>query len=471
MRFLAWVLIVLGGLSSCWAQENVRPPNIVFIFADDLGVGELGCYGQTKIKTPNLDKLAAEGMRLTSHYAGAPVCACSRCSLMTGKHMGHAYIRDNREAKPEGQFPIPEDTVTLLKLMHGAGYRTGAIGKWGLGGPGSSGDPMKHGLDFFFGYNCQRVAHNHYPTYLWRNTTRVPLEGNFEKPKSGNECGANYAQDLFDKEAIAFLRENKDRPFFLYCPYIITHLALQVPKEALAEYEGKWDDPPYVGGKGYLPHSRPRAAYAAMTSYLDRSVGKILEELKRLGLEENTLVIFSSDNGPTFDVGGADSTFFESTEGRRGRKGSLFEGGLRVPLLARWPGKIAAGATSDVLSANYDWLPTLYAAAGVKDVPEGIDGVNLLSHLMGGEAPKREFLYWESPAGQQSQAVRMGKWKAVRPSLKMTPDKLLLFDLEQDVAESKDLAAANPEVVKRMREIMEREHVASEEFPLVIDPL
>jgi arylsulfatase A len=206
-----------------------------------------------------------------------------------------------------------------------------------------------------------------------------------------------------------------------------------------------------------------------MTSYLDRSVGNILEEIKRLGLEENTLVIFSSDNGPTFDVGGADSTFFESTEGRRGRKGSLFEGGLRVPLLARWPGKIAAGATSDVLSANYDWLPTLYAAAGVKDVPEGIDGVNLLSHLMGGEAPKRDFLYWESPAGQQSQAVRMGKWKAVRPNLKMNPGKLMLFDLEKDISESKDVAGENPEVVKAVSEIMKREHVASEEFPLVID--
>lgn len=469
MRGITILLLTACCTSIVQADESSPRPNIVFILADDLGVGELGCYGQKKIKTPNIDRLAAEGIRLTSHYAGAPVCACSRCSLMTGKHMGHAYVRDNREIKPEGQFPIPADTVTLLKLLHDAGYRTGAIGKWGLGGPGSSGDPMKHGLDLFFGYNCQRHAHNHYPTYLWRNTTRVPIEGNFEKPTSGDSCGANYAQDLFDKEAIGFLNENKDRPFFLYCPYVITHLALQVPKDALTEYEGKWDDSPYVGGKGYVPHSHPRAAYAAMTTYLDRSVGKILDELKRLGLEENTLVIFSSDNGPTFDVGGADSDFFNSTEGRRGRKGTLFEGGLRVPLLAKWPGKIKAGTTSDCISANYDWLPTLCAASGVKEIPGDIDGINLLSHMTGGETPTREFLYWESPAGQQSQAVRMGKWKAVRPNLRMNPERLLLFDLDKDVAESTDVSDANADVVKQVWEILKREHVPSKEFPLVLD--
>lgn len=468
---LACLILGCGELSSvALAQEpKTRPPNIIFILADDLGIGELGCYGQKKIKTPNLDQLASEGIRFTNHYAGAPVCACSRCALMTGKHMGHAQVRDNRELKPEGQFPLTENTITLPHLLRSAGYSTAAIGKWGLGGPGSSGDPMNQGFDLFFGYNCQRHAHNHYPTYFWRNRERVPIEGNFEKPTRGDECGKTYAQDLFDKEAIAFLNANKDRPFFLYCPYVITHLALQVPQEDLEEYKGKWEDPPYLGGKSYLPHQYPRAAYAAMLAKLDRAVGKIVNEVKRLNLEENTLIIFSSDNGPTFDIGGADSNFFDSAQERRGRKGSLFEGGLRVPLIAKWPGKITPRSTSDMPSALYDWLPTLCAVSGVKETPPNIDGVNLLSHLLGDQPPKREYLYWESPAGQQSQALRMGRWKGVRPNLKMNPERLLLFDLENDFAESKDVSSKNPEIVKRIWEILASEHVASTEFPLVID--
>jgi arylsulfatase len=251
---------------------------VIFILADDLGYAELGCYGQKKIRTPCLDRMAAQGMRFTQNYAGAPVCAPSRCCLMTGKHGGHAWVRDNREVQPEGQTSLPASEVTLAQLFQKQGYATAAIRKWGLGFPGSTGDPLQKGFDLFFGYNCQRHAHSHYPTYLWRNDQRIALAANDGK------TGKQYSHDLFEAEALTFIREHRSRPFFLYVPFTVPHVAIQVPPDSLAEYHGQWDDPPYGGKRGYLPHPAPRAGYAAMVTRLDRSVGRILDLLKELGL-------------------------------------------------------------------------------------------------------------------------------------------------------------------------------------------
>ncbi len=283
-------LIFLFFAANLHADE--RRPNIIFIMADDLGWAELGCYGQKKIRTPCLDKMASEGIRFTQHYAGSAVCAPSRCVLMTGMHGGHAFIRSNREVRPEGQLPIPDNLVTIAELLKGVGYATGCVGKWGLGPMGSSGGPLNQGFDHFFGYNCQRHAHNFYPRYLWNDNKKVNLEGN-----DRGRTGKQYSHDLLEKDALKFIRQNKGQPFFLYVPFTIPHLALQVPEDSLAEYKGKWEDPPYKGGKGYLPHPHPRAAYAAMVTRMDRSVGRILDLLDQLELDENTIIFFTSDIG------------------------------------------------------------------------------------------------------------------------------------------------------------------------------
>jgi arylsulfatase len=452
--------LLLAGL--CGARRETGP-NLIFILGDDLGRCELGCYGQKKIRTPNIDRLAAEGMRFTQAYSGNAVCAPSRCVLMTGRHPGHAAIRDNREVKPEGQHPIPDGAVTVAELLKARGYATGIVGKWGLGSPGSEGDPLRQGFDFFFGYNCQRHAHNFYPAYLWRNDQKVALEGNDGKSATGKQ----YSHDLAEKEGLDFIRSRKDKPFFLFMAFTLPHLALQVPEDSLAEYLGQWDDPPYRGGKGYQPHPAPRAAYAAMVSRLDRSVGRVTALLKELGLEENTLVLFSSDNGPTHGgVGGSDSEFFSSAGPFRGLKGSLYEGGIRVPLIARWPGKVRAGSVSDLPCAFQDVLPTFCEISGA-EVPKGTDGISILPALLGKEGQKRrEHLYWEFPGYGGQQAVRWGDWKGVRQNTNKGSLEVQLYNLADDVRESKDVAAANPEVVARITKIMAEDRVPSDVFPL-----
>jgi arylsulfatase A len=454
------VLVVVAALTSL--GNAAERPNIILIIADDLGYAELGSYGQKKIKTPSLDRLASEGMRFTQFYAGNAVCATSRCTLMTGKHTGHAFIRDNRAMKPEGQYPIPDSEVTIAEVLKGQGYATGAMGKWGLGPVGSTGDPNKQGFDLFYGYNCQGKAHNHYPTHMWRNSTHFTLEGN-----DGGDTGKQFSHDLFEAEALKFIDEHRAKPFFLFLPFTIPHLALQVPEDSLAEYKGQWEDPPYTGGKGYRPHAAPRAAYAAMITRMDRSVGRIMERLKKHALEENTLVLFTSDNGPTYDrLGGSDSDFFESAGPFRGLKGSLYEGGIRVPLIARWPGKIKPGTTSDVLSANYDLLPTLCEIAGMK-APAGIDGLSLATTLLGrGKQPRHKFLYWEFPSYGGQQAVRMGDWKGVRQQLAKGRTEIELYNLADDIGEKKNMAKERPEIVERIAKLMLENHVRSEVFPL-----
>ena len=458
------ILSFAAGIALCdGATRAALPPNIIFIMADDLGYAELGSYGQKKIRTPHLDKLAAEGMRLTQYYAGSTVCAPSRAVLMTGRHAGHAPVRATREIQPEGQHPIAAAAVTLAEVLKGAGYVTGAIGKWGLGPPSSEGDPIKQGFDLFFGYNCQRKAHNHYPAYLWRNDRKVPLEGN-----NDGLTGAHYAHDLFEREALQFIRTSREKPFFLYVPFTIPHLALQVPEDSLAEYKGRWEDPPYDGSRRYLPHPHPRAAYAAMITRMDRSVGRIVDLLRELRLDDNTLVMFTSDNGPVQGAsagsGGTDSEFFASAGQLRGLKGSLYEGGIRVPFIAKWTGRIKAGTVSDVLAVHYDILPTLSEVAGAKAPPD-VDGVSLMPVLLGAKPPAREFLYWEYPAGVGQQAVRLGNWKGVRPDLSKST-AIELYDLQKDPGERQDVAAAHPDVVKRIAAIMAREHRPSADFPL-----
>ncbi|MHC4179750.1 MAG: arylsulfatase [Planctomycetota bacterium] len=489
-------------MAAAWSSLRVseaaeEAPNIVYILADDLGYAELGCYGQEKIKTPNIDRLAREGMRFTQHYCGNAVCAPSRCSLMTGKHPGHAYIRSNRKARLpadlteryglefSGQEPIPDSEVTIAEMLKEEGYATAAIGKWGLGQFGTTGDPSKQGVDLFFGYNCQGHAHSFYPSHLWHNHKKVrldndpPVPGHAKLPAGADPLdpasyapfkGTDYAPDRMIDVALRFIRENKGRPFFLYFPSTIPHLALHVPDEELKPYLGKWAETPFVGG-GYTPHITPRAAYAAMISRLDKDVGRIMGLLRELGLDDNTLVMFSSDNGTTHLEKEVDYEFFESVGPLRGLKGSLYEGGIRVPMIARWPGKIKPATVTDHVSAFWDVMPTIAEVAGCEP-PKGIDGISFAATLLGrsDEQKRHRYLYWEFTGYGGQQAVRMGEWKAVRQRMlrgnNPNPLKIELYSLKDDVGETQDVADKHPQIIARMREIMEAEHLPSELFPM-----
>jgi len=474
------------------AQHKAVRPNIVFFIADDMGYGDLGCYGQTKIRTPRIDRMAAEGLRFTQHYAGNAVCAPSRCVLMTGKHPGHAHVRNNRGYKPEGQEPLPADAIALPSLLKASGYATGGFGKWGLGGPGTSGDPLKQGFVRWFGYNCQGVAHNFYPTYLWDDDRKLaianpafPAHDTFKPGEDANDPksyrrfqGSHYSADLIAEQARKFIRDHKDKPFFCYVPTTVPHLALQVPDDSLQEYVGQWDDPPYQGGRGYLPHFAPRAAYAAMITRMDREVGRIMDLVEELGLDENTIFVFTSDNGPLNGVhqglAGTDAIFFNSSGGLRDGKGTLYEGGIRVPAIVRWKGRIRPGTTCDRVTGFEDWLPTLLELAGLADqIPAGIDGIGFVPALHGRPQPERPFLYREFPAYGGQQCIRAGRWKLVRQNLlvnrrdaaKGRRPTLELYDLAADPREQHDVAAEHPDVVARLAQLMKEQHAPSKEFP------
>ncbi|MBN2310055.1 MAG: arylsulfatase [Candidatus Hydrogenedentes bacterium] len=433
-----------------------RRPNIVFIMADDLGWQELGCYGQKRIRTPNIDRMAAEGMRFTQYYAGSAVCAPSRCNLLTGKHGGHAFIRDNfgiKSPDPEvfgGQMPIPAGECTVAECLKAAGYATGCFGKWGLGAPGSTGDPLAHGFDRFYGYNCQSHAHNLYPRYLVSDSQREELPGN-----TRGLTGARYAPQCIADEMLQFVRDHRHEPFFLYYPTVIPHLALQVPEESLAEYKGLWDETPY-NGKSYLPHPTPKACYAAMISFLDRQVGRLFALLEELGLDDNTIVFFTSDNGTTHLKDQVDYEFFESVGPLRGLKGSLHEGGIREPLVVRWPGRIAPGTTSGLLAAHYDMPATLAQLAGVRFAP-GCDALSIVPTLLGrpGRQAIHDYLFWDFAGYGGQVAVRMGKWKGIKTGLTKNPDAPLeLYDLDADIGETRNLASDYPAVVQQIERIM-----------------
>ncbi|MFK5924863.1 MAG: arylsulfatase [Verrucomicrobiota bacterium] len=462
-------------ISSANARSAGDRPNIIYIIADDLGYNELGCYGQKIIKTPNIDRIATEGIKFTQHYSGQAVCAPARCSLMTGYHMGHAFIRDNSNPptrmpayKKDGIFPgqtaIPDETITIPELLKQKNYATAAYGKWGLGYEGSSGDPLKQGFDDFGGFLCQIHAHNHYPEYLWKNGKKITLPGNDRTLK-----GKSYSQDYFVNWGLDFIRENKEKPFFLYLPFAVPHLSIQVPDEEVEKYRQVIKEEKHKH-RGYLKHPYPRAAYAAMVSYMDQGVGEIMELVKKLGLDDNTIILFSSDNGPaTNRLGGSDSTFFDSANGFRGTKGSLYEGGIRIPLVARWPGKIKAGTVSDHQSAFWDILPTFCDLAEIK-APEGIDGISLAPTLLGQAQQQKQhaYLYWEFSSYGGQQALRMGKWKAIRQNLlkgKNPVIKTELYDLQADPAESVDLAEKHPELLKKLEQAMKDARRPSTIFP------
>ncbi|MCB9877727.1 MAG: arylsulfatase [Planctomycetes bacterium] len=461
--------------------ETQRRPNVVFVLADDLGYRELGCFGQQKIHTPRLDQLAAEGMKLTRHYCGSPVCAPSRCVLMTGRHPGHAAVRDNQEQKPEGQWPLPAGIPMLGEMMQQAGYRTGAFGKWGLGPPGSSGDPLRRGIDRFFGYNCQRHAHSYYPSYLWDDDHKITLDNDPPVPgggklKDGEDPndpksyarfqGTDYAPDRILAAAKQFVRDNAERPFFLYYPSVIPHLALHIPDAELAPYAGRFDETPYTGGHGYTPHRTPRAAYAAMISRLDRSVGELCDLLDELGLRDDTIVVFTSDNGATHSpVGGTDVDFFASCGELRGRKGSMYEGGVRVPAIVRWPGHVPAGSESARITGFEDWMPTLGELCGTKPAPGG-DGVSFAATLRGEQQAPRPFLYREFAGYNGWQAVWQGDLKLVRSKMQTKQPLEELFDLAADVSEQHDIAAKHPKEVAALEAILKREHTPSDTFKL-----
>jgi arylsulfatase A len=473
--FVFYLSFQLLTLHAVFAQKQPRKPNIIYIYADDMGYGELGCYGQKKIKTPNLDKLAGEGIRFTKHYTSTPVCAPARCMLLTGRHGGHSFIRGNYEMggfpddKEGGQMPLPEGTVTIAKVLKNAGYATGAFGKWGLGMNNTTGDPNKQGFDSFYGYLDQKQAHNYYPTHLWENGRRDQLNNPVidvhrrlspGAPDSAFNYfkGKDYAIDKIADKAQKFIADHQKEPFFLYLPMTIPHVSLQVPDEALKEYIGQFDEKPYHGTKNYASVKYPLSTYAAMITYLDKQVGKIIQQIKALGLDENTIIMFSSDNGATFN-GGVDANFFNSVAGLRGLKMDIYEGGIREPFIARWPGKIKAGITTDFVSAQFDMFATFSDIAGVQGVVS--DGISLLPVFTGkGKTKAREYLYFEYGEKSGQIAIRFEKFKGVKSDVKNNKNAPWeLYDMVEDEKETQDIASKHPEIISRLDDIVRKEHL------------
>ena len=491
----ATIAILLFTSFSIKAQKTIsQKPNIVYILADDIGYGDIGVYGQQKIETPNIVGLAKKGMLFTQHYA-MPVCAPSRYSLMTGLHSGHAYIRGNdeweergdvwsfkaMEANPalEGQLPIPDSTVTIAKVLKKAGYKTALVGKWGLGGPMTTGIPNNQGFDYFYGSLCQRQDHQYYPGHLWENTFRVVLNNKIQDPDikfpsdKDQLDPANYAvyqqndyaPDFIIKAALKFIDKNRSHPFFLYYADPLPHASMQAPADLVEYYHKKFgDEKPFLGGS-YVPCRYPRATHAAMITLLDRHVGEIIKKLKEEGIYDNTIIIFSSDNGSS-NEGGADCAFFDSNGPFKNEygwgKGFLYEGGIREPLIVSWPGKIKPGTKSDLMCATWDVMPTLCAITGIS-APQNIDGISFLPTLIhqSEKQKKHPFLYWEFPGYNGQQAVRLGNWKGIRFNLDKGNLKIKLFDLDNDIQEQHDVADQHPEIVKKMEEIMKKEHTTA----------
>jgi arylsulfatase A-like enzyme len=445
--------IILAGIVAMFATSLSAAdhrPNIIYIMADDLGYGDLSCFGQTKFKTPNIDRLAAEGVTFTDYYAGSTVCAPTRCVLMSGLHTGHAFVRGNREVQPEGQAPMPASIVTLPRLLKKAGYTTGMFGKWGLGAPGSASDPVEH-FDTFYGYNCQRQAHTFYPTHLWHNDKKVPLDGK------------TYSADLISDQLLQFVREHKAKPFFAYVPFTIPHAAMHVPEEDHAPWREMWPQFENKIGKYKGPHVKnPVAAFAGMVTRMDRHVGQLLALLEELGIDDNTIVSFTSDNGPHME-GGHDPKFFDSNGPLKGHKRDLYEGGIRVPFVARWPGRIKAGTKTDLPVAMWDVMPTCLDIAGA-EVPAGIDGISYLPALLGqmDRQKKHQYLYWAFYERGGKQAVRWGKWKGVRNNVSKDPNSPLeLYDLTEDVGETTNVAAQHQDVVTKLETFMQDAYAPS----------
>jgi arylsulfatase A len=476
-KFLLFTVAALVVICSFAQKVGKSSPNIIYIYADDLGYAETEVYGQQRIKTPHINNMAAGGMRFTQHYTGSPVCAPARCILMTGKHAGHSYIRGNYELggfaddQEGGQMPLPSGTYTIAHLLKQQGYSTAAIGKWGLGVYGSSGSPDKMGFDYFYGYLDQKQAHNHYPTHLWENGKWDSLENeplSVHRPLALNESSADsfaqftgkyYAPEKLLLKAKSFISRPHRRPFFLYLPITLPHVSLQAPPSKVAGYKGRWDEKPYNGEKGYASTLYPRSTYAAMVTYLDSIVGEVFRSLKGSGLEKNTVVFFSSDNGATFETGGFDPLFFESNKPLRGAKQDLYEGGIRIPFIAWWPGKITAGSESSFISSQVDMMATIAEICGAEK-PQ-TDGISLLPILKGEKKllPQRDYLYFEFPEKGGQLAIRRGNWKAVKKDMKKNKAAAWeLYDLSGDISEQNNLASKYPELLKEFDSIVLKEH-------------
>jgi arylsulfatase A-like enzyme len=438
LTFTLAIAVTVSMALSVPAAESPRQPNIVFILADDMAMGDLGCYGQKLIETPRLDRMAADGTRFTQAYSGTSVCAPSRSSLMTGLHMGHCPIRANREIQPEGQMPLPAGTLTVAQVLKDAGYSTACVGKWGMGMFDTTGSPLKVGFDHFFGYNCQRHAHSYFPSYLYNDDQRRELDGK------------TYAQNLIENDALAWVRNQKDKPFFLFYAATLPHGKYEI--DSLGQY----------ADKDWTPLQK---TYAAMVTRLDSDVGRLLDLLAEMKIDDNTLVIFAGDNGSSFAPNSEIGRLFEQAGGLRGYKRGMYEGGLRQAAIARWPGQVPAGRVCNEPWAFWDFLPTAAQLAGAKiPATAHVDGLSLVSLLKGGDAPEREYFYWELHEGKSIQAVRFGEWKAVRNGIRLP---LELYDLAKDPAEQNNVAAEHPELVAKAEQLMKAARVDNEAFPLV----
>ena len=490
------LLFFLLFFSSCSLSQNEDKPNIILFFYDDLGYGELGAYGQNIIQTENIDALSNNGLKFTNFYSGSPVCAPSRSIILTGLHGGHTKIRGNHEygsrgdvwdyykmsddPNLEGQYPIGKETLIFPKLLKGTGYSNAMVGKWGLGPPNSESIPTKMGFDYFYGYNCQRMAHNLYPPHLWENEDRDMLNNEVISPKLKLEPGQDpyddknyevfnqndYAPDKMHLKAQEFIEDNKDNPFFLYYASPIPHAPLQAPQYLIDKYRKIiGDEEPYLGNVGYFPTRYPRATYAAMIEYIDIQVGEIVEQLKRLKIYDNTIIMITSDNGPTY-AGGVDFDYFNSTgifqNDPKRMKGYTYEGGVRVPMIVSWPEKIKRGRVIDDISISYDIFPTICEAAGVEDIYD-IDGISLLDIMTyESQSLDREYVYWEFPSYGGQQAARMGDYKAILKDIKKGNNKIELYNLSVDLKEQNDISSEYTEIVSRFEGIFKKEHVKSD---------
>lgn len=505
IKFLCLILFV-ASFTSCKNQtkkvvekNTSQKPNIIYILADDLGYAELGVYGQSKIETPNIDNLAKNGMLFTQHYTGAPVCAPARYNLLTGKHSGHAYVRGNDEwtergdvwnykaaildSTLEGQRSIPNKTITIANKLKESGYTTAMVGKWGLGAPHTESIPNNFGFDYFYGFNCQRQAHTYYPVHLYENKARVYLGNDTIAPNTKLSKGSNpnkdtsyakfnlknYAPELMFGKVTKFIDDNKNKPFFMYWADPIPHVPLQAPKKWVDYYIKKFGkEKPYLGDNSYFPHKNPKAAYAAMVSYLDENIGKLINQLKKEGIYENTLIIFSSDNGPTFN-GGTNSPWFDSAKPFRSEygygKGFLYEGGIRIPMIASWPNEIKPNTKTDLISAHYDVMATICEITEQK-IPKSTDGISFLPTLLGKDKNQKnhEFLFWEYPEYGGQVAIRIGDWKILRRNLKTNKKSptLELYNLKQDIKEENNVANLHPEIIQQAIQVFSQQHTDAE---------
>ncbi|WP_270088029.1 arylsulfatase [Sphingobacterium sp. SYP-B4668] len=449
-------------------QAQQKQPNIVLIMADDLGIGDLGCYGQTKISTPRIDELAKKGILFTNFYSGTSVCAPSRSALMTGQHTGHTFVRGNKEIEPEGQQPLADSVITMAMSLKKAGYATGAFGKWGLGMVGTSGDPNKKGFDEFYGYNCQRQSHRYYPTHLWHNSQRIELTGNDLSQK------VHYAPTLIQEKTLAFLEENKDKPFFLFVPTVLPHAELAGPDDVFyTKYKDIFPETPHKGNDygpgatiaGYASVDKPRATYAAMVSRMDAYVGQIVDKLQELNLLDNTIIMFTSDNGAHRE-GGADPVFFNSTAGLKGYKRDLYEGGIRTPFIVSWPSQIKTSKQISHTAAFWDIMPTVVEISG-KNMESYTDGISFLPTLTAkGKQKSHDYLYWEFHEDGGKQAVLVDGWKLIKLKVKSEQPHFELYNLKKDPKEVNNLVGQYPKIVKKLTAQLEAAHQESPIFPL-----